>query len=297
MVDRVCTGRTISPDGVDVATEPWQGSIVVLEPELNERLPFHSSFATAPASAAEASYLSERKFTLVNGMHTTIAFMTLGELFTENDGGREYILLKYTKVPREAQRTMEAWRIARVAQLIERFGLANVMEWHGCATREAAWEVLLQHADHVLEERFSQTDDVVSRVLGGGVANRWSTRLRPTHAFMQDVQAARSEDLSAFFTYAVDRDRDRALARGCTLEDAEWRGCDVEDACTLEHDCDPIESIVSRVERLTMDSRRFCSREREITHKELIKAQRKAGGKANAPKVKAAAARQQGRGI
>ena len=38
-------------------------------------------------------------------------------------------------------------------QLLDKYGLANVMAWHGCATREEAWEVLLRHADHVLEER------------------------------------------------------------------------------------------------------------------------------------------------
>ena len=35
-------------------------------------------------------------------------------------------------------------------------------------------------------QRFSKVDDVVSRVLGGGVANRWLTRLRPTERWMND---------------------------------------------------------------------------------------------------------------
>jgi hypothetical protein len=35
-----------------------------------------------------------------------------------------------------------------------------------------AWDVLLDFADYVLSGRFSQIDDIVSRVLGGGVANR-----------------------------------------------------------------------------------------------------------------------------
>jgi hypothetical protein len=45
------------------------------------------------------------------------------------------------------------------------------MEWHGVDSREAAWEVLLSYADNVLVERFSMTDDVISRVLG-----QWLTR-------------------------------------------------------------------------------------------------------------------------
>ena len=49
------------------------------------------------------------------------------------------------------------------AQLIEKFGIDNLMEWHGCATAEAAWDVLLQYGDDVLEKRFSMTDDVTTR--------------------------------------------------------------------------------------------------------------------------------------
>jgi len=312
MVDRVCTGRTISSEGVDVAAEPWRGSIVVLDPDFHGRLPFHSSVATVPSNALEAHYLSERKLSLVNGMHTMLAFMTLNKLFTENDGGREYVLLKYAKVPREAQRMVEAWRTARTAQLIDTFGVDNLMAWHGCGSREEVWEMLLSHADHILVERFSQTDDVVSRVLGGGVANRWLTRLRPTYGWLSRLLLSNgtsgdavsdkgggslSTELREFFQYAVDRDRQRALERGCTLEDIEWRGCEVEGECTLEGGCDPAQLVFSYLESLTRSSQRFCSREREITHKELIKQQRKAGGKANAPKVQEAKALQQGRGI
>ena len=306
MVDRVCTGRTISAEGVDVATEPWRGSIVVLEPDLNDRLPFHPKIATAPSTAAEAEYLSERKFTLVNGMHTTLAFMTLAALFRENDGGCEYILLKYTKVPRDQQCMIEAWRTVRVAQLIDQFGIENLMSWHGCDTREEAWEVLLAHADHVLEERFSTTDDVVSRVLGGGVANRWSTRLLPTHEWLEGAleQEDGSSELLDLFQYAVERDRERALARGCSIEDAQWRGCEVECSTPEFGECGatswplvPAAQVAYYIRELTMTSRRFCSREREITHKGLIQQQRKAGGKANAPETRAAMARQQGMGI
>ena len=58
MVDRVCTGRSVSQEGVDVSAEPWKGSIVVLEPNLKGRLPFCSSVATAPRSAQEADSLT-----------------------------------------------------------------------------------------------------------------------------------------------------------------------------------------------------------------------------------------------
>ena len=75
-----------------------------------------SLLAIHSCSAQEADYLSHRKFSLVNGMHTTLAFMTLDELYVADDGGREYVLLKYTQMPRQQQRMCEAWRSARCAR-------------------------------------------------------------------------------------------------------------------------------------------------------------------------------------
>ena len=106
-----------------------------------------------------------------------------------------------------------------------------------------------------------------------------------------------SDDLTAFFDYAIGRDRQRTLDLGCSLEDAEWRGCDVEDECRLDGACDPEALVATYLASLTSSSKRFCKREVEITHKELIKQQRKAGGKANAPAVQLAKERQKGKGI
>ena len=51
MVDRVCTGRRIGPQGVEIDAEPWPGSIVVLEPGFDPRyVPFAPSVATLPES-------------------------------------------------------------------------------------------------------------------------------------------------------------------------------------------------------------------------------------------------------
>ena len=77
MADKVCMGRTIQPTSVEIEAESWRGSIVVLEPGLDRRVPFCPSIATLPQTQREADYLSKRKFTLVNGMHTVLAFLTL----------------------------------------------------------------------------------------------------------------------------------------------------------------------------------------------------------------------------
>ena len=54
MVDRVCTGLRVHPNSVEVAAEPWRGSIVVLEPSINPRnVPFSSNVVTLPKTAQE----------------------------------------------------------------------------------------------------------------------------------------------------------------------------------------------------------------------------------------------------
>ena len=123
MVDRVCIGRTIRPEGVAITAEPWNGSIVCLEPGLpREAVPFSAEVADVPACRREAGYYSERKLSLVNGMHTVLAFMTIDKQWIGNDGGKEYVLLKYERMHRDNQRVCEAWRTARVAALLQEFG-------------------------------------------------------------------------------------------------------------------------------------------------------------------------------
>ena len=130
--------------------------------------------------------------------------------------------------------------------------------------------------------------------------------MRPTHEWLEGAleQEDGSSELLDLFQYTVERDRERALARGCTIEDAQWRGCEVECSTPEFGECGatswtlvPAAQFAYYIKELTMTSRRFCSREREITHKGLIQQQRKAGGKANAPETRAALARQQGMGI
>ena len=65
---------------------------------LERRVPFCPSIATLPRSPREAEYLSKRKFTLVNGMHTVLAFLTLCLQYRGTD--REYVVVKYAFLPR-----------------------------------------------------------------------------------------------------------------------------------------------------------------------------------------------------
>jgi len=105
------------------------------------------------------------------------------------------------------QRKVEAWRTARIARLIEQFGIESIMRWEGADNVVEVWNSLLAFGDEVLTERFSAVDDLVSRVLGGGVANRYETRLKPTVKWLTKREP---DALSAFFLHAARWDREQA---------------------------------------------------------------------------------------
>ena len=97
-------------------------------------LRWSSQVATLPRSEEEAEYLSKRKFTLVNGMHTVMAFITLINDFSGID--QEYVLNKYTRMSKSDQRMVQAWRCARIAELMDEFSMDDLMAWHQKQTRE-----------------------------------------------------------------------------------------------------------------------------------------------------------------
>eukprot|EP00239_Pterosperma_sp_CCMP1384_P005050 CAMPEP_0197848848 /NCGR_PEP_ID=MMETSP1438-20131217/10215_1 /TAXON_ID=1461541 /ORGANISM="Pterosperma sp., Strain CCMP1384" /LENGTH=945 /DNA_ID=CAMNT_0043461277 /DNA_START=270 /DNA_END=3107 /DNA_ORIENTATION=- len=239
-------------DGVvHVQAEPWRGSIIILDPTVhsNDRVtPFSENIAIVPRSDMEAEYLAERKTKLVNGMHTVLAFTSLLSRWKRGktiSASEEYVLVKYARLSRQDQRMLEAQRTVRVAQLLQRFGVAQIMCWHGCDTQEDAWEHLLHYSDEILLERFGRVEDLVSRVLGGGVGNRWLTRLRPAAVWMDawiETDDQEGHDLAAFFRYAAARDR-YATAEASSAYPA---------AVLKAH---------------VKECRRFCNQEYEITHK------------------------------
>ncbi|CAM9778326.1 unnamed protein product, partial [Ectocarpus sp. 12 AP-2014] len=83
MVDRICTGRQIGKRGYDVNVEAepnFEGALVLLQPPADKSLvPFAGERVLIPSTEEEASYFYKRKFSIVNGMHTVLGFMTLRE--------------------------------------------------------------------------------------------------------------------------------------------------------------------------------------------------------------------------
>ena len=99
-------------------------------------------------------------------------------------------------------------------------------------------------------------DDLVSRVLGGGLRERWGGRLEPVRAWVGERED--SAELGAFFSFCLRRDRQRALERGCSLEALrllEEDGCDVED--TVSESRAAAAFVSSRLASLADEARRF----------------------------------------
>mmetsp|Transcript_38719 Transcript_38719/g.51024 ORF Transcript_38719/g.51024 Transcript_38719/m.51024 type:complete len:550 (-) Transcript_38719:300-1949(-) len=185
MVDRICTGRDIDSTHVDVLAEPWPGSIVVLKPTYPGRVvPIAGETVTIPKTKDEAKFLYERKLFLVNGMHTTLAFLTLSRTRPSGSETGEFSLLTYDDANEEDRKVIWAWAMARCMMLIENHGMELLAATYESDKEEEIFQHLIDFATTTLK-RFSTIDDKTSRVLGGGVANRWATRLRPVYSFME----------------------------------------------------------------------------------------------------------------
>ena len=256
VVDRVCTAADVSANAVDVAAEPWGGSICVLEPGLDNS-PFDDR-ATLASSAEHAAFLSKRKASLVNGMHTVLSFLTLQEVGPDGDA----TLLKYSDMRRSNQRLVEAWRTVRVAELLEEFGADKVNAWGpGPGPPVQAWCALLDFADEVLVERFSKVDDRVKRVLGGGVEDRFETRLMPAGDWVLKHGAAHRE----FFLFAAKRDRERARARRRARPAFVFAESDRIEPPRVSPRMALRRARLACVE-LLIEARPFCSKEQMILH-------------------------------
>jgi len=210
MVDRICTAREIGELRVEVACEPYEGEMVVMAESLGKhglhqggetpRLPppFKGNHVRLPSKQEQAEYFTQRKFLLVNGSHTTLAFLTLclrqppapKKSAAGHEGPETYTppadheLINWSNCGEQLHQEIWAWAVARLLILLTAFPATVLMEAHDVTTEDALCEVLLAYAEETLQ-RFASTTDSTARVLQGGVANRWETRLKTVDRFLQ----------------------------------------------------------------------------------------------------------------
>lgn len=204
MVDRICTERAVAAGAVDVGTEPYEGEVVILHTPAGAA-PFPVGPARAPqvltpAHEPEAEYLCRRKLVTVNGMHTTLAFMTLcarcagaggvpleaDKLVAPHDA---LALLSDATASADDKARIWAWAVARQLLLLFEHPREVVKGAHGLAGEDGAdgdaklCAAMLRYARATCD-RFGTAADTCGRVLGGGVENRYKGRLAPVADFL-----------------------------------------------------------------------------------------------------------------
>jgi len=189
MVDRISSSRDIGGDGViDVGTEPWHGQIVVLPSPVKQEsetpIPFGGPSVLTSETDAQANYYAERKLLLVNGAHTTLAFLTLIQELEKSKTSLkdmplpgDFKLLDYDRADESTKRILWAWSLARCHQLANRLPPEVLMGAHGVGTFEEALAELINYAWSSMQ-RFSHVSDSTGRVLSGGLVDRFHGRLK-----------------------------------------------------------------------------------------------------------------------
>lgn len=173
--------------------------------------PFAGASVRWPSSAAEAHFLHRRKILTVNGTHTTLAFLALAFHEPPPHTG---LPLGSHPLPRalpsaadsaldisdaaadealqveENERMVWAWVVARQLLLLFESSTEVACAALGCqrATEEESHAALadaLLSGARVSVERLGTGGDTTARVLGGGVVNRYNTRLKPIASFLE----------------------------------------------------------------------------------------------------------------
>ncbi|KAG5179527.1 hypothetical protein JKP88DRAFT_167513 [Tribonema minus] len=199
MVDRICVSRDIKPDAntVEVGAETFEGRIIVLTPlEDAGVVPFGGN-VEVPKEKATAQFFYKRKFNIVNGMHSVLAFMTLRENGTtpETDCEKQnFTLIKPDKTNGDLRKEIEGWIALFCVQLLHEFGAETIAkaEQLDASDENAIFDSLLNWGKQALE-RFSSLDDYTDRIFGGERSNRWANRVRPLWVFTQESQFAGTE--------------------------------------------------------------------------------------------------------
>mmetsp|Transcript_35167 Transcript_35167/g.48783 ORF Transcript_35167/g.48783 Transcript_35167/m.48783 type:complete len:1016 (-) Transcript_35167:135-3182(-) len=214
MVDRICAERTVCSSGaIAIEAENHLGSIVMLEaPKKGEtaKMPLEGDNVLVPQNSEIAEYLYMRKLLTVNGMHTTLAFMTLSENYEKlkketlkalSEQGPEALsnsieededdveeeveeveeipdlpLLSTATASEQNNKDLRAWAVAQLLTLMAQFDLDLMLEAHETEDELKLFDELLQIAFDNLD-RFQTVEDTTGRVLGGGIAARFEGRL------------------------------------------------------------------------------------------------------------------------
>lgn len=212
MVDRICSMISYSTNEnnrttINVKTEAYPGEIVVMKPHEHfgkdrgenfcfmDTVPFGGPVVRVPELESQATYYTERKFLLVNGGHTVLAFITM--IRAQRNGQQfhppgEFELLNWETMTDEERGKMWAFAVARLLLLTWQYESSVLQDAHNVSNAKDLAAVLLHYAKNTLK-RFSAIPDTTKRILAGGVDNRYNGRLKNVEDFLNDAYPASTE--------------------------------------------------------------------------------------------------------
>jgi predicted RNA methylase len=183
MVDRISIDRKVEKNNIYAISEPYEGEIVILNPPVGAFLPaFKGKNVNVPKSKAAADYFCRRKIGIVNGMHTTLAFISLLDK-CKGDTAEDVDLLAPEKATSSQKEMIRDFMVARLLLILYEHDTSVIKRAHNLTTDKEVAQALLDYGEATLK-RYNTIEDKTSRVLGGGVANRWSTRLCNVKRFL-----------------------------------------------------------------------------------------------------------------
>ncbi|KAG5185814.1 hypothetical protein JKP88DRAFT_268223 [Tribonema minus] len=198
MVDRVCLSRNVDAKAgvVEVATEPFDGRLVVLEP-MDERLvPFGGAMTMVPPDTDAAHFMYQQKFQIINGTHGIMSFMTLREHGVKADQidgvmkEDKMALMRLGDAPRDVRAQIEAWWAMRACYLLCKFGMATIARALQTDENEAQVFNALQELIAEADRRLSGLDDTVPRVMESDPPRMLAQRLLPIRDFLAPLDTA-----------------------------------------------------------------------------------------------------------
>jgi len=141
-------------------------------------IPFGGPAVVKTETQEQANYYSKRKLLLVNGAHTTLAFLTLAKELKNLRGDLEnmalpgkYPLLDYQNADEATRSKIWAWLVARCYIIANEFPSSVLKSAHGVESEREAFLGLLNYAWETMH-RFSHVPDTTERVLSGGIVER-----------------------------------------------------------------------------------------------------------------------------
>lgn len=201
MCDRICTTREITPvNRINTITEEFPGIAVVFSSNISYCHPFTTprsvrrkctpSNVVLASTPGEETFYYNRKFSLLNGIHYTMAVYAFGELINRGIPAAEWFdkplaLWKNKQSLRDMNLLIEA----RILYLISQTDNETLLSIYNTDDKKQVFTELKAFSDTVLERIDSATDDLAGRILNlknaTAVKTKYSQHFMPLNNFLR----------------------------------------------------------------------------------------------------------------